>query len=806
MKDYKGLAVRYLKMNKKRSIVTITAVTIAVTVLYMILNLGWCYLLQQREELREQLDYEIVFFTENQSQIEQIMEDERVKSASVGSYFYYDYYEPVTYDNALYINTTNPYQMGSIKTELENKYGVQGTLNWALAATYMQGEEGDFFFVVIIFVLLISFIFAIFGVGVVRNSIQLFTLEQIKDYGNLRCIGASGKELKKIIYLEGSLLELSGNVIGIFTGWLGSRIAGYFLQWETGFHLVPVVPILVAFLGDLYFAMQDNAKVVIKLSPVSAIRGEYRIKKEKIKLRKNSIFGKLFGIEGDYAYKSIMRNPGRFMKTVGAMGLGMAAFVGLMGAIHTVNSKLEKLQDYSGYFQVALENPLEADGTIDDVQSCLPTTDMLQVISDMDNVTVAKQVYSSCALVADLDEYYGHYTEQYLSQTTYGSEISCMYEEGRAEMEKSFLASLYCYGYDEEDYARYQEVLVDGTLDISENGLVLVKGASVYPLELSEKLIPELVEVEYTDYKVGDTIEILDMERYRTLIAKGKKELDAEYEKERQRILSLKTNSREDEELDSEIEKLVKELMNKTFEKENALIKETREQLIREGACKTYTIEGIVSKDINRATKQQATVILPLENYYEFTGTTKSDVTGMQYHFDKFSYTEFSSTVGYEILDWVEMVSEGFSYMEIMQILEMVQKYIIFILLAIVFFMMMITFNIVNTTASNIHMRKKEFAQLRVLGVSKKHLMKMVMLEGVIQTIAANLIGIILGVLCAKVWLGEVIEIIGLDYEFPFWQTILGIVLSCLILCGSVYMPLKELKTDMASDLAMGGD
>ena len=200
MKDYKQLAVRYLKMNRLRSLVTIFGAMIATMVIYCMLNLGWSKLLQYREQMREQGDYEIVLFTKTQQQIEAILADDRVKDAYVGSYYVYDYDNPVTYDNALYLNTKQPYRMDTILEQLKADYGVDGEDNYELAITYMQGGDDNTVVILTLMILLISFIFAIFGVGIVRNSIQLSTLEQLKDYGNLRCIGATKKELKKLSF------------------------------------------------------------------------------------------------------------------------------------------------------------------------------------------------------------------------------------------------------------------------------------------------------------------------------------------------------------------------------------------------------------------------------------------------------------------------------------------------------------------------------------------------------------------------------------------------------------------------------
>ena len=88
------------------------------------------------------------------------------------------------------------------------------------------------------------------------------------------------------------------------------------------------------------------------MTPVSAIRGEYRIRKEKLKVRMKSIFGKLFGVEGDYAYKSIMRNPGRFHKTVWALGIGIAAFIAISGIGSSLNKIIRDEQERYKYYHV----------------------------------------------------------------------------------------------------------------------------------------------------------------------------------------------------------------------------------------------------------------------------------------------------------------------------------------------------------------------------------------------------------------------------------------------------------------------
>ena len=89
MRDYKKLAVYYLKASKRRCAITIIGVMITVIVLYTGLNFLYSYMLQQQKEVRKEADYEIVFLTDDQEKLSQIASDERVIQAYTGKYAVY---------------------------------------------------------------------------------------------------------------------------------------------------------------------------------------------------------------------------------------------------------------------------------------------------------------------------------------------------------------------------------------------------------------------------------------------------------------------------------------------------------------------------------------------------------------------------------------------------------------------------------------------------------------------------------------------------------------------------------------------
>lgn len=86
MTDYRKLALRYLKLGKRRSIVTGIGVMITVIVIYAALNYGYSYILHQRQEVRKTADYEIVFLSDDTEKLSQVAADDRVVRAYTGRY------------------------------------------------------------------------------------------------------------------------------------------------------------------------------------------------------------------------------------------------------------------------------------------------------------------------------------------------------------------------------------------------------------------------------------------------------------------------------------------------------------------------------------------------------------------------------------------------------------------------------------------------------------------------------------------------------------------------------------------------
>lgn len=816
MTDYKKLAAYYLKANKKRCVITIIGVMITVIVLYAGLNIFYSYMLQQQKDVRKEADYEIVFLTDDQETLSQIASDDRVTQAYTGKYVVSEWetingtdgkYVEKIYDNALYVNTGHPYKMAKIMEEMTTDYGVNAELNWNLSTWYLQDmDEG--FAVILIVVLLVAYIFAIFAVGVIRNTIQMFTLEQVKDYGILRCIGATKGQLSGIIYRMGAMLEIAGLLAGIVMGGIVSMILGFIFKISAGFHIIPMIPILITYLGDMYFVMRENAKLVTKMTPVSAVRGEYRIKKEKLRRHGGGLMGKIFGIEGAYARKSVLRNKGRFIKTVTAMVFSISAIVLICSCWGQLRKYWKSTDERYGDYQINLTSYSSSTTSLEEAQSTLPSVEVFRELSRNNSVEESKKVYGCKADLVDTDSYTGKITDEFRTKVTmghyYGVYMDKLNGTGEASDDKdpevarsvaeTMVNSTDVIGCDDSDLNHLTKYLTAGTTELSENGILVVAGGSFNSWDLEETedtndtLYDKTYHFDTYHFELGDTVQLVDFALYQKECLKAKEKIDQEYEK-------LQETATEDG--DSEGSTVGNGEDRTSVRQEYAEYKKIKDKLIAEGHYKTYKVEGILdlgTQVFGETADRQ--IYMRQNDYFDLTGYGENDIAGMKYKVNLDSVSASSVT------DMLSYIGDSL-YGESMQLCVYLKSFVRYAIAAVLFIFVLSSVNIVNTTARNLHLRRKEFAQLRVIGMSRKRLLKTVMLEGVMTTVVANVLGFIIGIGLSYgvfMYLNMVIEA---GKSIAWWAFGVGLVASGLIICGSIWLGIRDLPVAMVEDLRL---
>ena len=234
-----------------------------------------------------------------------------------------------------------------------NKYLIDLETN-PISSTSM-GDLGKVLAIVIVIIVFTS-IFCI------KNSFDISITEKIRQYGMLRSIGATKKQIKRNVFYEATILGLIGIPLGISLGCLATYIliiiSNYYLTdvVQTGFKLELVFStyaILVAIiLGiiTIYFSALKSATRASKVSEIDSIRNSANLKISSKKIKSPKYIKKLFGIGGVISFKNLKRNKKKYRTTIISITVSTFVFIALYSfmelAFQNVNNEL-KVSDFN---------------------------------------------------------------------------------------------------------------------------------------------------------------------------------------------------------------------------------------------------------------------------------------------------------------------------------------------------------------------------------------------------------------------------------------------------------------------------
>lgn len=211
-------------------------------------------------------------------------------------------------------------------------------------------------------------IIVVTSVFCIKNSFDISITEKIKQYGMLRSIGATKKQIRKNVFFEATVLGLIGIPLGLLLGILASYIliiiSNFFLadMLTEGLKLVIsyswiafLVAIVLGFV-TIYFSALRSAFKASKVSPIDSIRNSSNIKIKAKKIKSPKAIKKIFGIGGDISYKNLKRNKKKYRTTVISIIVSVSVFIALsyfMSAAFTEVDNELNISDYNiscGYY------------------------------------------------------------------------------------------------------------------------------------------------------------------------------------------------------------------------------------------------------------------------------------------------------------------------------------------------------------------------------------------------------------------------------------------------------------------------
>jgi putative ABC transport system permease protein len=196
---------------------------------------------------------------------------------------------------------------------------------------------------------ILSAIIVSMSVIVISNAFRVSAGERTAQFGTLKSVGATKRQITATVMYESILLSVVGIPIGIIIGLIlaftGVQVANYVLsELNSLIHLMMneliividfvitwqalIAAALISFFTVLFSAWLPARKAA-RIASIESIRVANEIKIEAKQIRTSHFVEKLFGFEGTLAAKNIKRNKRNFRASVVSLTIGIVLFINL---------------------------------------------------------------------------------------------------------------------------------------------------------------------------------------------------------------------------------------------------------------------------------------------------------------------------------------------------------------------------------------------------------------------------------------------------------------------------------------------
>ena len=195
----------------------------------------------------------------------------------------------------------------------------------------------------------------------IKNSFDISITEKIKQYGMLRSIGATKKQIKRNVFYEATILGLIGIPLGLLLGFIASYIliiiSNYYLDGSIAdglklvfsFSWLSILVAIILGIVTIYFSAFKSAKRASKVSPIDSIRNSANIKINPKKIKSPKLIKKIFGIGGEISFKNLKRNKKKYRTTVISIIVSVFVFIALSGFMKLVFQQVDHELEISDF-------------------------------------------------------------------------------------------------------------------------------------------------------------------------------------------------------------------------------------------------------------------------------------------------------------------------------------------------------------------------------------------------------------------------------------------------------------------------
>ncbi|WP_135557400.1 ABC transporter permease [Paenibacillus cymbidii] len=542
-------------------------------------------------------------------------------------------------------------------------------------------------------------------VAVIYNSFHISVLERIRQFGVLRSIGMTPRQIRVVVFREATVLALIAIPLGLLCGWLAVKtVLAVFASIDntatfTSLHMtVPwTITALAVALGfcAVYASAFGPAWAAGRVSPLTAIMRSNQFNKEKIIRRKRRLTQALLGITGKMAVDNLKRNRRRFRITLFSMSIGIALFVFFFSFMKFI--QLSESRSFSKDFAVEQARS--------DQQPQI-TPQEFETIAELPGVKKAYRVMlRSLYVQAPADKM----TKALIKKVWDGSPKG-----------DSFGIPAELLGYRKEDFSLSRDRLIAGSMDAEEmdreTGVVI-----------SQKSRATGDNLQMTNYKVGDMIPI-----------------------------SLQWNDPANKPQIVQVKVLgILDKMPVSYH----------------GGSEQYTIvtTEAVFRKLTGSADAYSRIDLAVDRDADY-GAIKDQLQLVADRLEPGYVMDFTSSTD-------SMLMVGILLYGLVAVISLISA-----------------INIVNTISTNLILRTKEFGTMRAVGMTMRQMRRMIVYESISYGIYATLYGGAAGALLSYWMYQQINSLQELPYRFPWFAVSVSGAAAVIITMLASRVPLRRIE------------
>ncbi len=755
------LARRYIKTQKRHSALTICSIVVAVTLMSMLFT-GFATLRGcMRAAHYDFMPYHMRFSGMTSAQMDEIEKLPELKSYDKSKL------EDGTYQIDVMFKKNSMKDVGEfLQTLSVDKLGIsyEDFPYWRLdhieANTSLMNDDlvddnarAEFVQLLCLFYVFIVIIALALRL-IIDTAFEISSRERERQFGVLQSVGATPKQIVRIMTAEGLILSGVGIPIGLACGILcayiafkrilQSGIADAFFSSDKAeqivrFHISPLMLLIAAVtsLAWVLFSAYGTGLRVVKKSPVEAISARSNNVR---KVRRRTLMGLIFGWVGKLTSRNARRHPKRYIVTILSLTLSLGLFAGVGSVMYIVTDIMDK--------------PVDRDICIDYDYSVFDLLGYKKGIEELEKSGYFSRYYVSVMNGArDVDTEKAYYIH-YMSEPQYNNMMCNKAPISYDELKKS--------------------------------------GGFLYVSTMTEpdKSIKSL-ELEVTELNASD-------------------EMRKTYEEAFKEYQASRVNTPDDndaEEIDDDPENKYK-LYSKVVKASKDNIKKTKHTFDIAASCKQPKRDNDASPfaaiwDYGDDENESLYLIAPIEKYeagdyklygnFHFNVDISCDIKSPDVHDKAVRYIDDNK----DMKVWLDVFEMMQQLRTTMAAFAIAGRFItgLIALIAIV--------NMINIVSTGIVNRRSEIASMQCVGMTQGQLYKMAIVEGLQYTIFATIGAILLSV--AGMFLTEqfliLTEAISHDdmgkyirYSEPVWRVLAASGAAFLVSIIAAVIPLKIMQ------------